>query len=277
MRFKFLGTAAAEAIPALWCSCDVCKQAVANGGKDIRRRASYLIDDDTLIDFGPDANWQRIAFNIDLTKIKRIIFTHPHEDHLDPVELFWRRNGFGKVDSKLDVYGSYHVACRIMEAAGSVSNCYSLDALKINFTELYHGAVIATDDGITLTALEAHHAPGKGALFYALQRNGKNILIANDTGMPFEHCWEILEKMKFDMVVSECTMGFQDSPWAGHLSVKTAEQFIARLREKGCLNDGCRIFVTHFSHNGGNLHDRLTAHFNPQGIEVAYDGLEAEV
>ena len=55
MILKVLGSAAAEAVPALWCECDTCRVARKNGGKDIRRRSSYLLDKDTIIDFGPDA------------------------------------------------------------------------------------------------------------------------------------------------------------------------------------------------------------------------------
>ena len=81
MKLTFLGTAAAEGMPALWCECPTCAEAKKLGGKEIRRRCSYLLDGDTLIDFGPDAFWQSIEFNIDLTAIDRIVFTHAHSDH----------------------------------------------------------------------------------------------------------------------------------------------------------------------------------------------------
>ena len=81
MKVKFLGTAAAEGIPALWCECDVCRKAKQLKGKELRRRCSYFIDDDTIVDFGPDSYWQSMEFDVDLTLIKRVLFTHPHEDH----------------------------------------------------------------------------------------------------------------------------------------------------------------------------------------------------
>ncbi len=277
MKFKFLGTAAAEAIPALWCTCETCRQARVNGGKDVRRRASYLIDDDTLVDFGPDANWQINEFGIDLAKIRRIFFTHPHSDHLFPMELFWRRAGFSIVEKTIDVYGSSGVACRIMEDAAATGHAYSLEAFRIHFNEIWHGAEITTDDGISATAIDARHAPGLGALFYAIRRNGKSILIANDTGFPLEHSWEIIEKMKFDLVTVDSTMGFSSTRYAGHMNVDTVVEFKERLREKGCLNPGCRVFATHFSHNGGTLHSRLEEFYSGHGIEVAYDGLEVEL
>ena len=90
MKIQFLGTAAAEGIPAIWCECEVCQKAKQLKGKEIRRRCSYLIDDDTIVDFGPDSYWQSIDFNIDQTILKRVIFTHPHEDHMSPLEFVYR-------------------------------------------------------------------------------------------------------------------------------------------------------------------------------------------
>ena len=45
MKITYLGTAAAEAIPALFCNCEWCRRAAANGGKDVRTRSQALIDD----------------------------------------------------------------------------------------------------------------------------------------------------------------------------------------------------------------------------------------
>ena len=55
MKIVFLGTAAAEGVPGLWCKCPYCEHARKVGGKEIRRRCSYCVDDDTMIDFGPDS------------------------------------------------------------------------------------------------------------------------------------------------------------------------------------------------------------------------------
>ena len=51
MKIKFLGTAAAEAYPAMFCDCENCKKAESLGGKNIRTRSQALIENDMLIDF----------------------------------------------------------------------------------------------------------------------------------------------------------------------------------------------------------------------------------
>lgn len=54
MKIKYLGTAAAEGIPAIFCHCEICKHAREHGGKNIRTRAQALIDDKIMLDLGPD-------------------------------------------------------------------------------------------------------------------------------------------------------------------------------------------------------------------------------
>ena len=55
MKLKYLGTAAAEGIPALFCRCEMCAYARKAGGKEIRRRAGALLDGTLKLDFGPDS------------------------------------------------------------------------------------------------------------------------------------------------------------------------------------------------------------------------------
>ena len=54
MKLKYYGTAAAEGVPAIWCSCDVCKKSHKYGGRNIRTRSQALVNDRLLIDMPPD-------------------------------------------------------------------------------------------------------------------------------------------------------------------------------------------------------------------------------
>ena len=51
MKIRYLGTAAAEGWPALFCSCPICAQARAEGGKNLRTRTQAILDGELLIDF----------------------------------------------------------------------------------------------------------------------------------------------------------------------------------------------------------------------------------
>ena len=50
MKLKYLGTAAAEGYPAMFCNCENCRKAFAKGGKNIRSRIQALVEDALLID-----------------------------------------------------------------------------------------------------------------------------------------------------------------------------------------------------------------------------------
>ena len=56
MKIRYLGTAAAERTPAMFCNCDVCRRAAALGGKNIQTQTQSLIDDKLLIDFSGDTD-----------------------------------------------------------------------------------------------------------------------------------------------------------------------------------------------------------------------------
>ena len=49
MKIHILGTAAAEGFPAMFCECDTCKIARAEGGRSIRARSQAVIDEGTQI------------------------------------------------------------------------------------------------------------------------------------------------------------------------------------------------------------------------------------
>ena len=65
MELLFMGTAAAEGAPALFCECEHCKFARKHGGREIRSRAGALLDGVLKLDFGPDSFRQMLDNNID--------------------------------------------------------------------------------------------------------------------------------------------------------------------------------------------------------------------
>ena len=72
MKLQFLGTGAAD-----WCL------ALHKGVNGFRRNSSLLVDDCLLIDPSPDVPDAIAEFNIDKSKIKYIINSHPHPDHFN--------------------------------------------------------------------------------------------------------------------------------------------------------------------------------------------------
>lgn len=74
---KFLGTGSGEAIPREGCVCPQCQ---SKDKKDSRRRSSVLIDDQILVDAGPDIVKQLRPGQI--SNLDTVIITHEHEDHI---------------------------------------------------------------------------------------------------------------------------------------------------------------------------------------------------
>ncbi|MDD5676943.1 MAG: MBL fold metallo-hydrolase [Kiritimatiellae bacterium] len=277
MIVKILGSAAAEAVPALWCECATCRVARKNGGKDIRRRTSYLIDDDSMVDFGPDAFCQMIDFRIDLSRIKRILFTHSHSDHLNPVDMQWRQQGFSVVSSNIKIFGNNLV----MEKIETLTK-ESFATMMIEPRRIRAGSKIVDDD-IEIYPLEAAHClktKDEQALNYVIGRNSRYILIANDTGWWPEKSWRRIRNFKLNAAVIECTSGINPlyiNGRKGHLGANASVEFRSKLRELGALTAETPVYVNHFSHNGKVLHKDLCKFFKPHGIHVAYDGLTITV
>ena len=94
MKLRFLGTAAAEGWPAIFCSCPACQKARELKGKNIRSRFSIMIDEAYKIDFPPDSFYHMVRDNLDFTKLKYLFISHPHTDHLAPYEFEFRRKWF---------------------------------------------------------------------------------------------------------------------------------------------------------------------------------------
>lgn len=107
MEIQYLGTAAAEGLPALFCDCETCKKARNTGGKDVRTRTQSIVDGKLLIDFPPDTYTHALSYSLRLGQVQHLLITHSHMDHFFPVELIHRHEHFGhNAKGMLHVYGN---------------------------------------------------------------------------------------------------------------------------------------------------------------------------
>ena len=105
MKLHYLGTAAAEAIPAVWCNCEVCKKIRKTRGKDVRTRSQVLINDDLMVDFPQDSYMHMLQNDLEFYKLKYVIFTHSHQDHFYPEEFAMRSEGYAAgIEEPVHVY-----------------------------------------------------------------------------------------------------------------------------------------------------------------------------
>lgn len=114
MKLKYLGTAAAEGWPALFCHCEACKKARKLGGKNIRTRSQAIVDNRLLIDFCADTYMHVLQQGLPLEDIHHVIMTHSHNDHLYVSDLINVGEPYAHgVTEPLTLYGSEAVGEKI--------------------------------------------------------------------------------------------------------------------------------------------------------------------
>lgn len=284
MKLKYLGTAAAEAVPAFFCSCDVCEKSRKAGGRNIRSRSQALINDDLMIDFNPDTYMHMIAHNVDLRKLKTVLITHGHEDHLYPPELSNRASPVtahfpndGKDKVPLDVYISGN-SLKILNKILKITRTKPKDKKAFKCNKLVFFKPFETA-GYTVTALKAHHAKYLDPAFFIVQKDGRTLLYANDTGYFPKETWEYLESsgVKFDFVSLDCTSTKKGRENGTHMDLATCCKVKDRLLSNKNADEKTVFCLNHFSHNGGYTYDELVPIAKEKGFLVSYDGMECEI
>ena len=160
MRLQFLGSAASESVPALWCECENCRKAARLGGRNLRRRTAYLVGDHTLVDFGPDANWQAKEFRLDPSKVERLLVTHSHVDHFSPVELLWRSRNFSAVNRPLRLFCNEAVLRELENRVRSCGMGSGAADVRVEPVPLRPGAPV-TDGALEILPIRASHGEGE--------------------------------------------------------------------------------------------------------------------
>ena len=277
MKIKYLGTAAAEAVPAPFCECETCERAREKGGRNIRTRSQAVIDDRILIDFCADTYMHCLREGIKLCNIDACIITHNHSDHLYPAELFCREKcaAHMKNEKPFEMYGA-------ADSAETVKKNYSgYDRLVERNQFVFHTVEAFKPFNIgeyRITPLRADHGTAL-PLIYVIEKGGKTMLYAHDTGIFPEETWAYLEKsgFKFDFISYDCTnVLLYDYPNRGHMGLGGNVEVRERLAKMGLTHEKTIHVVNHFSHNGLAGYDELVPVAGEQGFLVSYDGMEVE-
>lgn len=270
MKVQVLGSAAAEGVPGYFCECPICIEARENKGKNLRRRTSYLLDDDTLLDCGPDFARQRDEFHIQTLKLKRILFSHAHKDHLDIYPFLIRQKRYSVVHTPITIIADSAPLERIRKETGC-----TFDEMFLHAKQISPGNIIQDDD-LTVFAVRAAHPAETTPLNYFITRNNKTVLFQNDSGWWADDTWKMAADygVKADLVILECTTAFGRPDFdAHHLGVNATVRFRDKLLECGIIRKDTICVANHFSHHGDPRHDRLEDFFIPRNIIPAYDGM----
>ncbi|MBQ8953048.1 MAG: hypothetical protein IJ048_02940 [Clostridia bacterium] len=286
MKLQYLGTAAAEGVPALFCRCAFCQYARRAGGREIRTRAGAMLDHKIKLDFGPDSYKHELDFGLDYAAVHSVLITHTHEDHLDVEDIAHRRPTsahFPEGEPPMIVYGS--------EAVGEKLARIHSPWLAFQRVKPFEPVDV---EGYRVTALEAvHHINGadpsrwpvvhegktygrwEEAFFYLIEKDGRSLLYAHDTDEFTPADMAFLAGRAVDLISLDCTNGRLDLSYVGHMGATENKRMRERLLANGAA-DGHTVFVAnHFSHNGLLPYGELQA-LLPDFL-IAYDGMTVEI
>jgi phosphoribosyl 1,2-cyclic phosphate phosphodiesterase len=280
MKITFLGTAAATSYPLAFCRCTFCNTARERGGKDFRKRSSAIVNDDLLIDIGPDIVSASFLYRKSIADIRYLLQTHSHSDHFDP-QVFSTRipEYMGFNTPKLQVYASTKTLVKMAEMVkneGYVNNFLdtteqarmSLDIFRVKPFDSFK---IGNYD---VTAFPTDHDTAIESLLWAVTEDDFTLFYGTDTDILPEEAWKGFHEkdLKFNVVVLDHTYG-PDAGRSGHLNANRFVQQIRRMEAENLLADRARILATHISHEGNPPHAELSEYAARFGYEIAYDGL----
>lgn len=283
----FMGTSAGEGTPAPFCKCKFCRTARERGGRELRLRSSFRLDEFNAIDLGHDSVATAQKLGVDFVNVRNVFYTHTHDDHFDH-QLIWTRSVAEHIPEPLNLWFSEE-GIRVLEDSlytckytASSKDYFGESNVKLHVLKHYE----ETDCGDYLvTAIPGFHRTAyenlSNNLIFKSKADGKTLLYALDTGLYPDEAFEKLRGYRFDVAITEHTFPTLDKDFPGgvavHMDTKHTIMFFDKLREIGCIDNTSRLFVTHTSPFGSNYKEQCE-YFEkldrPYRITAAYDGLK---
>ena len=189
MRIQFLGTAAAEGWPAVFCNCNTCNRARGARGKNLRSRSSIMIDYHYKIDLPPDTYHHMTRENLDLSALSHLFITHSHADHLCVAELEYLAEPFAYnlKNAPVQIYGNDAVIDKINNQCVNVIEQGRLP-VQLQILEPFTSVKA---DHLTFTPILASHMDDETCLNYVVQ-SSLAFLYTADSGAYCDHTMEYL-------------------------------------------------------------------------------------
>jgi phosphoribosyl 1,2-cyclic phosphate phosphodiesterase len=251
MRLIFTGTGNAAGVPAYGCHCVACVRATQQ--TDRRRgpcSAALMVGGETTL---IDAGNLQLGERFPAGSFSRVLLTHYHMDHVQG--LFPIR--WGIADS-IPVFGP-----------ADEKGCDDLFKHPgiLDFSETFAAFDQRQFSELSVTALPLNHS--KLCLGYAFEYKGKKLAYLTDTaGLP-EQTMHFLQRWKADVVVLDCSSPPKEIKSKNHNDISMAIDIHRSLAPK-------KTYLTHISHQLDEWFEK-TGIACPEGIVVAYDGLQIEL
>ncbi len=232
------------------CDCEVC---TSPDKKDKRLRSSILVESNTttiVIDTTPDFRYQMLRANV--KKLDAVLFTHPHKDHVAGLDDVRAYNYFQK--KPMEVY----------------TNSLTEETIKREFAYAFSDKKYPGIPSINLNTIDdAPFIIGDIPVIPVLVWHLKMPVL----GFRFGHFTYITDANRIDAEEREKITGSQaivlnalrNEKHISHFTLDEAVEMVQQLQVP-------TAYFTHISHQLGR-HTDVNKDL-PQGIELAYDGLE---
>lgn len=252
MDITILGSGTSHGVPIIGCTCETC---TSDNPKNNRFRSSIYIKTDVkniLIDTSPDLRLQLL--NNEITDIDIVLFTHPHADHIMGFDDLRAINRINKRD--IPCYGNKYTLEAIKKKFEYIfkdRNCrFAVPSVELNEIK---GDLIFDDLKVTPLPVKHNH---DNVLGYKV---GKFAYITDCSYIPEETMEQLKE---VDLLILDA-LRYKSHP--KHFNIDEAVKVIKRLDVK-------KAYLTHISHE--IEHEKVNAEL-PEGIQLAYDGLQLKV
>lgn len=248
-----LGSGTSVGVPMIGCHCKVC---LSEDPRDKRLRPSILLkldDARVLIDTSPDFRCQALRAGIE--RLDAILYTHAHADHilgLDDIRPF----NFMQRDD-IPIYSS---AETLEVLKGTFS--YVFDPRPSQSTRPRVATHLFSDGPIEIAGLKIEPIPAcHGKLDVYGFRFGDCAYLTDHSEIPAASMQRLRD---LDVLFLEA---LRHKPHTMHSTLEQSLKTLETLKPK-------RAFFTHISHELGQaaIEARL-----PQGVHLAYDGLEIPI
>lgn len=274
MKLTYLGTAAAEGWPALFCRCDNCMRALKKGGRNLRTRSQTLINDDLLLEFPADSMLHMQQNRLDFSAVKWLLITHSHTDHFTPQDLHMRSTSYyahNLTNKTLELYGNEKVLELLAQEQIMRTEEPNDTGIVPKLVTAYQ-PVCCGD--YRVAPLPARHGEGEHALVYLIEQGNQAVLYLHDTGLLFDEVYTYLKahSVHADLISYDCTFVTLPSG-GGHLGLDSCREVRKKLEEIGVSDANTVSVINHFSHNGGLIYDELVPVAEREGFITAYDGM----
>jgi len=254
MRVIVLGSGTSQGVPVIACNCNVCQ---SENPKDKRLRCSIYIEVEgvhLVVDTGPDFRAQMLRENIQ--HLDAVLFTHEHKDHLaglDDIRAF----NFKKGGQPMNIFATEQVQQALKREFSYVFSDYKYPGVpELNVHTIKNENFIV--EGVEVQPIDLLHykMPVKGFRI-------KDFAYITDTNYISEE--EKKKLLNLDVLILDA---LRKEKHISHFTLSEALEIIKELKPK-------KAYLTHISHLMGQ-HDEVNQEL-PDGVELAYDGLEVSL